>query len=176
MSKELRHLIKESNAIEGITDPKEIKQSLVAWDYIYNHNFPLTHGAIQKVQKIITINQPLRPDQRGYYRDLSKTNVRVGNYTPPDYGFVPGMMSNWLLDYGDMTPWEAHKRFEAIHPFVDGNGRTGRMIMWWDETKRGLPLTVVTSKNRQLYYRALHAPKSEYDEADEIAAFMRKYI
>lgn len=160
----IEQLIKESNAIEGITDPAEVKQSLVAWEHLLEHQWPLDHKIIHQVQKIVTLNQPLRPDQRGYYRDLSGTNVTVGEHVPPDYGFVPGFMSNWLLDYGDMTPWEAHKRFEHIHPFVDGNGRTGRMLMWWDELKRGRDFTVITAKNRQHYYKALSASESEYHE------------
>lgn len=151
----IKRLIKESNLIEGIDDPKEIDQSLVAWEYL-QYVQTLRHADIMKVQKIITLNQTdLRPNERGYYRDMSKVNVQVGGHICPDYGYVPGMMDNWLLDYDNLEPFEAHRRFERIHPFVDGNGRTGRMLMWWQEAWLNRELTPILFKNRQEYYASL---------------------
>jgi Fic family protein len=155
----MRALIRESNAIEGINDPKEVDQSLIAWDWLCDWNMPLTHGAICKVQKLITLNQDeLQPHMRGHYRDMAKINVRVGNHYPPEYGFVPNLMDNWLLDYAELGPWEAHKRFEHIHPFVDGNGRTGRMLMWWQEIESGLKPTMIHAADRASYYARLQEP------------------
>lgn len=153
---QLRLLIAESNAIEGIYNPVEIEQSLVAWDYLIKYKINLTHGVICKVQKIITLHQPeLAGPKRGYYRDLTQINVRVGNYTAPHYSAVQGLMDNWLLDYAGLEPFEAHRRFEAIHPFVDGNGRTGRMLMWWQEVKAGKAPTIINADERQAYYKKL---------------------
>jgi len=45
---------------------------------------------------------------------MAKVNVRVGSYYPPNYGAVPGMMDNWLLDYEELGPWEAHRRLEHV--------------------------------------------------------------
>lgn len=152
----LRELIRQSNLIEGIVGVPEMDQSEVAWNWLYDWNMPLNHGAICKVQKIITINQTdLRPDQRGYYRDLSHTNVRVGNHVPPPWPDVKARMDNWLEDYQRVTPWEAHADFEFIHPFVDGNGRTGRMLMWWQELKAGGTPTMILAADRADYYRRL---------------------
>lgn len=152
----MRELIEQSNLIEGIDDPAEIEQSLVAWDYLIKYKANLSHTTIRKVQKIITLHQTdLRPDQRGYYRDMSKVNVRVGWHIPPAWALVPAAMDAWLLEYKELDPWPAHKRFETIHPFVDGNGRTGRMLMWWQEVKSGLEPTMISAADRFVYYRRL---------------------
>ncbi len=155
MNRDMREHIKESNLIEGIDDPKEITQSEFAW-YMLRNQAELTHGVICQVQKMITRNQTdLLPHQRGYYRDMSKVNVIVGDHRPPMWHMVPGLMDNWLLDYKTLGPWEAHRRFESIHPFVDGNGRTGRMLMWWQEIKDGKEPTMLLNANKQEYYKSL---------------------
>lgn len=144
--------IHESNLIENIDDEEEDDQSLLAWEYISQQE-ELSHGVICKVQKIITINQRgLLPTQRGYYRSLSGINVTIGGIVAPSPFMVDGLMTNWLLDYKDLSPMEAHKRFEYIHPFADGNGRTGRMLLWWQEIKNGGEPTLIKSKNKEEYY------------------------
>ena len=74
------------------------------------------------------------PDPRmspGHYRGL---NVRVGRWFPPTYQRVPAMMQE-LLDWLGNEPeplmravW-GHRYYETIHPFADGNGRTGRVLI-----------------------------------------------
>lgn len=124
----VENYIRESNAIESIYDNREISQSIQAWDYLINQP-ELNHVVIKEVQKLITFNQTDLDDKdKGNYRHH---NVRVGMTIPPDHEFVPHLMENWLMDYGDLDPLEAHVRFEKIHPCLDGNGRTGRMLYWW---------------------------------------------
>ncbi len=80
---------------------------------------------------------------QGEYRD---TTVYIGNlseavYYPPDPQDVPALMKNWTREANEANIdavavkeiferiAASHVRFERIHPFSDGNGRTGRMIM-----------------------------------------------
>lgn len=154
--------IRQSNLIEGIDDPKEDEQSMVAW-LILNGAPNLSLGLIHKVQKVVTLHQTdLAPNERGYIRGIAGNNVdvRVGGYNAPSYKLVPSLMDNWLLDYDYLGPWEAHVRFEKIHPFVDGNGRTGRMLMWWQEVKLGQEPTLIEADKRQEYYKKLVAGRS----------------
>jgi Fic family protein len=161
----IKRLIHESNLIESVDSKAEDAQSLIAWDWLYDWNMPLTHEVIYRVQKIITLNQPeLHQNQRGHYRDLSRVtpfirdmeDASIERVCPP-WPLVEGLMGNWLLDFAnphkEFDPVRAHVRFEHIHPFVDGNGRTGRMLLWWHELKKGLPPTLFkASESRDKYY------------------------
>lgn len=144
--------IRESNLIENIDDPNEDAQSLKAWEYLIKRK-ALTHEVVRQVQRMITRNQTdLAPHEKGYYRDVAKVNVYVGEHIAPSWWLVDGLMANWLFDYKNMTPKEAHAQFEYIHPFVDGNGRTGRMLMWWHEHSLGHEPTLLEFKDRDSYY------------------------
>lgn len=100
----------------------------------------------------------LKDENRRVYEDDqgNNTNVSVGGRVAPDYSLVEDLMRNWLLDVAQMTPLIGHIRFELIHPFVDGNGRTGRMLYWYVCKRRGIKPTYYnadTDKDRQAYYR-----------------------
>ena len=89
--------------------------------------------------------------------------VRVGPYIPPDWQDVKPLMNELIKFYksnkNKMHPVELaarmHHKFESIHPFGDGNGRIGRLIMnhilWW----QGYPMLIIEYKKRSSYYRAL---------------------
>lgn len=51
--------------------------------------------------------------------------------------------------------WEMHHRFEWIHPFIDGNGRTGRLLLNILRLKYGLPWLTVRYEDRFAYYRSI---------------------
>jgi len=145
--------IHQSNLIEGIDDLYEDLQSDVAWRWLSKKR-KLTHDVICEVQKIITLNQPLAPNQRGYYRDVSKMNVRVGGRECPGWSELIALIEDWVFDMqSSVDPIAMHVRFERIHPFVDGNGRTGRMILWWHQKKQGEKPTLFKADERGKYYK-----------------------
>ncbi len=64
-------------------------------------------------------------------------DVRVGNYVAPKGGPETILDLQHLLE-SSAPPYEAHKWFEALHPFTDGNGRTGRIYWLWQMQACGL--------------------------------------
>lgn len=148
----MRNHIHQSNLIEGYDDPDFDKQSMVAWQRLLEVKH-LTRYDVLKTQKIITLLQTdLQPWWRGYYRDLSNQRVWVGGREGLEPAKVPAAMDAWLDGIELKPPKFSHIEFEHIHPFVDGNGRTGRMLMWWQEIQQGKEPTLITFNNRREYY------------------------
>lgn len=154
---DVKKYIHESNLIENINDPEFDKQSLAAWNYLKKQK-ELTHGVIQKVQKMITLLQPnLQPHHRGYYRSMAKVDVYVGGEAAPSWTLVDALISNWLLDmkekWQEIDPIGMHIRYENYHVFIDGNGRSGRMLLWWHQLKLGqTPTLFLNSQKYEKYY------------------------
>lgn len=140
----------QSNLIEGF-DSEEADACLRrAWEYLSKFD-NLTRGVICKTQKLATLHQTdLRPDWRGYYRDV---DVWIGGHKGMAPAKIPMAMNNLLSTQGFTHTRAWHVQFETIHPFADGNGRTGRLIMWWMELQRGQKPTLITYAGRQDYYR-----------------------
>ena len=144
--------LQESNAIEGVYDADSLFQAFIAWEYIMKQE-ELSIGTILKVHKILMLHQAMSPIHRGYLRNC---DVRVGSRACPLHSKVRELMKKWIESY--TTPGIdakiVHIEFEKIHPFVDGNGRVGRIIMNWQRVKDGLPLLIIhEGEEQQEYYK-----------------------
>lgn len=65
--------------------------------------------------------------------------------------------------------WEAHHYFECTHPFIDGNGRTGRLILNGLRLRHGLPwLTISEGDEQMVYYRAIQRYRKEFFDCHEL--------
>jgi Fic family protein len=165
---DMRERIRESNLIEGITDPREVEQSLKAWELLMEQPC-LDHDVIREVQRIVTANQRnLRDDQRGAYRDVSHTNVRVGSYRPPTWDKVAALMHYWVRDLDNRSPWINHVIYESVHPFADGNGRTGRLFMWRQQVREGEQPRLFRAANRFDYYDELERGRRRQSAAEGV--------
>lgn len=147
---DVEEYIKQSNYIEGVRDKKQITQSLAAWEYLKDQAI-LTNEVVLKTHRYIMIDFP-RADP-GKYRDCW---VRVWTHVAPDPAKVPSLMQTWIRDmagYARLDSKEMHIQYENIHPFRDGNGRTGRMFMWWHELNSGKVPSIVNYEDRLDYYK-----------------------
>ena len=68
-----------------------------------------------------------------------------------------------------------HADFEKIHPFIDGNGRTGRLLLNLELMKNGYPITVIRNEDREEYYNVLGAAQTNSDYS-LIINFMKQSI
>jgi len=114
----------------------------------------------------------------GRYRDM---RVRVGAYLPPPPEQVSGLMTElfdwWNKDAAQWSPVISsaaiHYRFEEIHPFADGNGRTGRALALWELYRRGFDTHHIFSvdefywEDRPRYYEALDRVRREGGDLTE---------
>lgn len=147
--------IHHSNLIENVDDPFEDKLSGLAWKYISAQK-RLTYERVMELHRLITINQ-LDIDTSGEPRRVPVyIATRFGNVQtpPPMEAFM--LFKQWLHDmqsWRKLDPKEMHIRLEKIHPWVDGNGRTGRMLMWWHESMLNREPTIIRFENRKDYYK-----------------------
>ena len=140
---------------------------------------------------IVGIQNELIPSSRGNYR---KTQNQIVNsttkevlYTPPEFLKIPDLIGNWekfvndeRLDNDPLIKCAvAHYQFEAIHPFEDGNGRTGRILMVLgliqDEiiTMPILYISGFINDNRSEYYRLLRGITTHADWSSFIVFMLR---
>lgn len=155
MTKDEIEFLKESNAIEGVYDDDSLEQAKEAWKFIKQQNL-LTVGNILKTHKILMLNQDhLQPDQKGYFR---KCGIRIGGRLGMNWVKIPDAIEAWVnLVNGSIVQHEDdikfhHVEYEHIHPFADGNGRTGRMFMNWERLRAGKPILIIHSGDEQMEY------------------------
>lgn len=125
----LRDFVRESNRIEAIyREPTEVEMT--------------AHCALLDLDEL-TMDAVV-----GFVAEIAKAplrarlgmDVRVGPHLPPRGGpAVEASLKRTLSDInaGLRTPFEAHCAYEELHPFLDGNGRSGRAIWAWQMLRDG---------------------------------------
>lgn len=168
---ETEFLLKENVTINGksIKDTFDVINHKKAYDYILKeikNKSELSEELILKTHSIVLQNEP---ELIGKYRELEvviRNAVEVKHETP-SYVMVPGLMKKFVDKYNSMEnchPIEKcavmHAEFEHIHPFPDGNGRTGRLLLNFELMKNGYLPIDIKYQNRFDYYENLQ----EYHE------------
>ncbi|MBI2045346.1 Fic family protein [Candidatus Pacearchaeota archaeon] len=140
---------------------KEVKNSILAFEYL-KKSFKFNLTSIKRLYHILT-KDLLMAGNIPYPKGFKKEKVIVGDSqtTPPEK--VREELTNLLNWYRAnknkihplILAFEFHKRYEDIHPFRDGNGRTGRLIMNKILMSAGYYAMVVYKENKLAYFNAL---------------------
>ena len=176
-------------ALEGMTiDQKPLKDHLEAVGHrdaflyvqdIAKKDLPLSEGVIKNIHALVLMN---RPEDKGIYRRIP---VRImGAYTEPVQPYlIEPKMSELLVANEErkakMNDIERialfHLEFEGIHPFIDGNGRTGRLILNLDLIRNGYPPINVKFTDRKRYYDAFDA-FYQYSDPSDMTELIAEYV
>lgn len=163
---------RELSAVD--TRPKrEILNYFAGLRYVEKHakKKTLRHEDIFDLHRLLA-GKVMDQGEAGRYRTIQ---VRVGRHYPPAAADVSGLMFEllewWNKKAPELSPVLSssilHYQFEWIHPFADGNGRTGRALSLWELYRRGFDSHHIFSvdeyywEDRPAYYRALDAVRDD---------------
>jgi len=154
--------------LEGMTiDQKPLKEHLEiighrdAFQYIESlvrDEVNFSEYVIKNIHSLVLMD---RPEDKGRYRRIP-VRIMGAFHEPPQPYMVEPMMNDLLLNHcqrkDKMHLVEAialfHLEFEGIHPFIDGNGRTGRLLINLELMQNGYPTIDVKFSDRKKYYQA----------------------
>ena len=170
---ETREIMKEGIAPnKPLRDIKETENHYKLFLKMLNEKEKISNKLLLQWHK--EIFSDTKKDIVGVFRNYM---IRVGEYRAPDWQEVEHLMKQYIkfLNESKINSVElsarAHYRFEKIHPFGDGNGRIGRLIInhiLWHE---GYPMIIIEYKKRRSYYNALNK-----NEEGFVHYFLRRYI
>lgn len=163
--------------LEGITiDQKPLKDHLEAVGHkdaflyvqdIVSNKMPLTEFVIKNIHSLVLMN---KTEDKGVYR---RVPVRImGAYTEPVQPYMIEPKITEILAENEkrkdtMNIIERvarfHLEFESIHPFIDGNGRTGRLLLNFELMQNGYPPINVKFTDRKRYYDAFDSYSRNQD-------------
>lgn len=96
--------------------------------------------------------------------------VRIGTHIAPAPEHVGRLIENALIAYSsNHTEYflekiaRFHLEFESIHPFNDGNGRIGRILINWQLIRQGFPQLIIRNKGKQKYYDSFGVYRAKKD-------------
>lgn len=142
--------LRESNHIEGIDlEPSATEQ------HEFSIFLRLPTVSILQLGHLQSIFAPGKP-----LRDKPGMNVRVARFTPPPGGPQIRQLLQDILDIAHVEPdpWAVHVAFEHVHPYMDGNGRTGRMLWAWHTARAGRDPFSLSFLHRFYYQTLEHSP------------------
>lgn len=149
--------INHENAIEYLEDLLRDKNEVSEW------NIKGLHQLILK---------GIDDSNAGKYRN-DNVIISGANHMPPEYIKVPELMEKLIINYEDWNEYHPiirasllHGELVKIHPFIDGNGRTSRLIMNMDLMKSGYVPVIIKKENRLKYYEALDKAYTTGDYTD----------
>ncbi len=145
-----------------VDDIIETSNHFVAFDYLLDTiDAPLSNNLIKKFHLILKTgtSDAQKPwFQVGDWKKLSNEVGGIQTTLPQNVESEINKLNQWYnsineISFEDIV--EYHYRFEKIHPFQDGNGRVGRLIMFCECLKNNIIPFIIDEQHKQFYYRGL---------------------
>lgn len=127
-------------------------------------------------------------ENAGFYRTL-RVRISGSQHICPNPVKIPAHMEQYFEFYREnkdklhpvKLAADMHEKLVAIHPFIDGNGRTARLVMNLILLRNGYPITVINSERdkRQDYYNALEKSHIKHDNTDFrllVAGYVKQWV
>lgn len=164
-----------------IGDVKETEAHRKTFYDMLNYKGDLSIGIVLKWHRALF--EETKPGIAGKIRDY-QVYITGTKYKPPSAIEVQAYLLELFRWYerekGALNPVElaalTHVKFEAIHPFGDGNGRIGRLIMNFVLHRNGYPMLNVPYLNRRGYYNALEKAQVKKIDSIFVLWFFRRYL
>lgn len=191
-----------SNAIEGNTmtlnETKVILEGLtIGGKSITEHLEIINHrDAIYYLEELVDTNSELSEweikcihalvlygidkENAGKYRNCNVV-ISGAKWIPVDYVKVSEEMEKLIMNYDNWNNYHPliksallHSQFVNIHPFIDGNGRTARLLMNFEAMRNGYLPIIIKNETKSLYYDALEKAATKNDMNDFIKIVLKE--
>ncbi|MCD7846463.1 MAG: Fic family protein [Oscillospiraceae bacterium] len=139
-----------------------------AFDFVcelVRDNTPLSERIVKLIHSFVLAD---KREDRGVYRQVP-VRIMGAHHEPVQPYLIQPKMEQLLLDYAKSTEHiiarlaRFHIEFESIHPFIDGNGRTGRLLVNLELMKAGYPPIDIKFTDRMAYYNAFDEYHTKHD-------------
>jgi len=148
------------------------EKAILYLDDLVKDKQPITEWNIKNIHQLIL--KEINNENAGRYRKENVT-IKGALHIPPDFVKVPELMQKLILNYDVWNKYHPiiqasllHGELVKIHPFVDGNGRTSRLIMNLDLMNHGYNPVIIKKENRLEYYEVLDKAHITKDYTDFI--------
>lgn len=153
---------------KSITEQLEARNHQTAVQYVFDHIAQKGHVDENLILKLHSIlMNGIHPDA-GTYRDhavrILGVNLPTANYMSVPT-LVPKVIAHTASEIADIISLSArvHAQFEQVHPFSDGNGRVGRLLMSAMLLRENFAPAVIRQQQKQLYYTYLYKAQTTED-------------
>ena len=197
--RQVEQLLNEGRALgnKELSEYLEVRGYATAADWVYGHGLdagawttgePINLTEVRHVHKLaLDLVWDVAPHPQASGREapgsFREHDIQPfpGGMQPPPWTEVPAAMAEWLAETRSLGDADSsvfpealarvHARFEQIHPFLDGNGRAGRLVLNLLLVRLGYPPAIVYKRERVRYLKALgRADQGDYGPLGEMIA------
>jgi len=166
------------------------KEAILWIEDIIAQDVPFSEHGLRQIHALVL--HGLDHDHAGQYRRVP-VMIAGSAYLPPPPYLLPTLMNDYVYFYTEnkatlhpvILAAELHERLVTIHPFIDGNGRTARLVMNLILLQHGYPLAIIGGdyNNRMIYYETLEQAQLAADKsafhlfiAQQVLANLDRYL